>query len=285
MPRSLDRPRTTLLGLHDMRSIPQPTDDPHVDGCPIIRLSDSIQDLEHLLRALYNPFFDSAEQLEFPVVAALVRLGKKYDFHQFLAAAVARLTVHFPCTVEKSVARSFTLDGDRLVDDPGLLFDAINLATENGLHALLPSLYLDALLEFDQENRMDYILTGIARNDNSIAKLSFENQVILIRSRHEVHRIQANLLFVWMKPQHLPSAACSSIPECSASRDQLTHEIFIPVYTLRAMIRWASYWERALCTGCRKASKTSFSQGSHKFWTLLPTFFGLPNWADLKNDI
>lgn len=50
----------TVLAQHssffsDLRTVPQPPDEPRIEGCPIILLSDSIQDLEHLLRALYNP--------------------------------------------------------------------------------------------------------------------------------------------------------------------------------------------------------------------------------------
>ena len=51
--------RTTLSRhspvFRDMFSIPQPTDsDDTVDGCPIVRLSDSAEDVTHLLAALYD---------------------------------------------------------------------------------------------------------------------------------------------------------------------------------------------------------------------------------------
>lgn len=39
----------------DMQGLPQPPDQPSVDGCPILELSDTVADIEHLLKALYNP--------------------------------------------------------------------------------------------------------------------------------------------------------------------------------------------------------------------------------------
>jgi hypothetical protein len=38
-----------------MQELPQPPDQPSVDGCPIVELQDTTVDVEHLLNALYNP--------------------------------------------------------------------------------------------------------------------------------------------------------------------------------------------------------------------------------------
>ncbi|KAJ7287177.1 hypothetical protein C8J57DRAFT_995026, partial [Mycena rebaudengoi] len=36
----------------EMQGLPQPPDQPSIDGCIIIQLSDSVEDVEHLLKAL-----------------------------------------------------------------------------------------------------------------------------------------------------------------------------------------------------------------------------------------
>ncbi|KAJ7465252.1 hypothetical protein FB451DRAFT_1263058 [Mycena latifolia] len=276
----------TVLAQHssifnDMRGIPQPPDEPRVEGCPIVRLSDSIQDVEHLLRAVYDPLFDSADELEFPVVAAIVRLGKKYDFSRLLAAVVARLTAHFPRTLHTYNSGPAT---ERIVLDPGLCFDAINLATENGLFALLPALYFSALLDVEPD-ASDEILIGVERADKTTANLSFENQVILLRSQKQAHLTQAQLLFEWMTPENLPSSVCTSSATCAAQRDNLTHDLFVPLYTLRASLSWNILFEREFCPECGRAMKFSFKRGARKFWDELPRLFGLPDWAELKNEI
>ncbi|KAJ6593478.1 hypothetical protein B0H19DRAFT_1090533 [Mycena capillaripes] len=38
-----------------MQALPQPPDQPSVEGCLVIKLSDDVADVECLLRALYNP--------------------------------------------------------------------------------------------------------------------------------------------------------------------------------------------------------------------------------------
>ncbi|KAJ6584646.1 hypothetical protein B0H19DRAFT_1368181 [Mycena capillaripes] len=129
-----------------MRAIPQP---PMSLVLKVAQLSDSIQDLGHLLRALYNPLFDSAERLGFPVVAAIVRLGKKHGFYHLLAAAVARLTAAFPRSLGAEGQKHYSIRNTRMRQDKGLLFDAIDLANDTSLLALLPSLYFDTLLHLD----------------------------------------------------------------------------------------------------------------------------------------
>lgn len=38
----------------DMFEVPQPSDEPTVEGCPVVRLTDTAHDVEHLLNALYD---------------------------------------------------------------------------------------------------------------------------------------------------------------------------------------------------------------------------------------
>ncbi|KAJ7796976.1 hypothetical protein B0H14DRAFT_2282058, partial [Mycena olivaceomarginata] len=62
-------------------SIPLPPDEATVEGCPIVRVSDTAKDWELLLGVLYDPFHNSASR-PFAVVVAMLRLGKKYDIPQ-----------------------------------------------------------------------------------------------------------------------------------------------------------------------------------------------------------
>ncbi|KAF7351074.1 BTB domain-containing protein [Mycena sanguinolenta] len=75
----------------DMQGLPQPPDQPAVEGCPIVPLPDSSAvDVEHLWTVLYDPTFMSEPALPLAVVGALIRLGRKYNFKKLLDAAVAR---------------------------------------------------------------------------------------------------------------------------------------------------------------------------------------------------
>lgn len=53
--------RTVVLAMHStvfqgMFGIPQPQGEPTVDGCLVVYLSDSAQDVEHFLNALYKRY-------------------------------------------------------------------------------------------------------------------------------------------------------------------------------------------------------------------------------------
>ncbi|KAJ7134291.1 hypothetical protein C8R44DRAFT_662634 [Mycena epipterygia] len=280
----------TILAQHspifsDMRSIPQPPNQPLVEGCPIVQLSDSIEDVEHLLRALYNPLFQSTK-IEFAAVAAIIRLGRKYEIKDLLTAMVARLTAYYSRTLDdhiESYSDHFCLLNGG-ISGSHTAFDVINLANANRLHALLPSLYFKTLSSLENQGYMEYVLTGAPRMDGTISELSFESQVIFTKSRNEIARTQANMMFGWLTSGHLPSSKCNDA-RCIPNRDRLTRQIFIPMYYIKEMDERSVFWDDYFCVECRKVTTSEFRQGSQSFWDHLPTFFDLPDWADLKNDI
>jgi hypothetical protein len=72
-------------------------------------------------------------------VAAMLRLGSKYEFQHLREEALVRLRAEFPTTLG---------DWDRLPSDfthiqeqKGILFDIVNLALEQGLLSILPAAY------------------------------------------------------------------------------------------------------------------------------------------------
>ncbi|KAF7370416.1 BTB domain-containing protein [Mycena sanguinolenta] len=96
----------SLLARHslvfcDMQGLPQPSDEPSVDGCPVVQLQDDPTDVEFLLSTLYDPAFLSQKTLPLAAVGALIRLGRKYGFRVFLKSAVARITSHYPAVLEE----------------------------------------------------------------------------------------------------------------------------------------------------------------------------------------
>jgi hypothetical protein len=54
--------RGVLLAMHssvfkDMFEIPQPSDEPTVEGCPVVQLCDTAADVECLLTSVYNNWY------------------------------------------------------------------------------------------------------------------------------------------------------------------------------------------------------------------------------------
>ncbi|KAF7377619.1 BTB domain-containing protein [Mycena sanguinolenta] len=148
----------------DMRDLPQPADQPNIEGCPVIELHDSLEDVEHLLHALHNTLVFNKEKLSFPFIAAMVRMGRKYDFKNLLEAAMQRLQEEHPVTLEKhetflqrAIAESRYIP-HTIVDQPGLVFDMLTLVRENNLFTLLPSAYFRAIFHHSKNQWHSYEL-------------------------------------------------------------------------------------------------------------------------------
>ncbi|KAF7370424.1 BTB domain-containing protein [Mycena sanguinolenta] len=99
-----------VLALHssvfrDMQGLPQPPDEPNVDGCPVVHLPDDSADVTYLLKALYDPMFLTQKPLPLAFIGALLRLGRKYDFKEFRDFAVGRLKAQHPTILQEYDAR------------------------------------------------------------------------------------------------------------------------------------------------------------------------------------
>ncbi|KAJ7634548.1 hypothetical protein FB45DRAFT_829824 [Roridomyces roridus] len=110
----------------DMLSIPQPPSEPAVEGCPVVILSgDSARDWEAFLGFLYDPFADQ-EALSLEVIAAMLRLGRKYEIAAAEANAVRRIHFEFPKDLDAwdKCSAHFT----KIEDYDGLPLDILKLA-------------------------------------------------------------------------------------------------------------------------------------------------------------
>ncbi|PIL26653.1 hypothetical protein GSI_11278 [Ganoderma sinense ZZ0214-1] len=86
----------------DLFLVPQPSSSDAspidtLDGCPVVRVSDTSYDFKELLRALYGgvSYLHPSKSASFPVLAALGRLAHKYQLDQLLDAVVQRLKRSF----------------------------------------------------------------------------------------------------------------------------------------------------------------------------------------------
>ncbi|KAF7370392.1 BTB domain-containing protein [Mycena sanguinolenta] len=149
---------------HDLKALPQPADQPSVDDCPIVELSDAPDEVEYVLRALYVPSFLCQKRLSVPIISALLRLGRKYEFKDLFDSAVARLTSEFPTTVEEYDA-SGKFKTIEWYD--GVHFDIIALATENNILSVLPSACYRAVERYE----LSILFDGIPRKDGTLASL------------------------------------------------------------------------------------------------------------------
>ncbi|KAF8216778.1 hypothetical protein K438DRAFT_1797818 [Mycena galopus ATCC 62051] len=262
----------------DMQGLPQPPDQPTVEGCPIVELSDDDpEDVEHVLKVLYSPTFLEQKALPLPVIAALIRLGRKYDFNNLFDSAVARLTSEYPTTLQE-----FDASADDFVsveEYSGFEFDMISLATEHNILSILPVAYYCVLGKFNLIELFD----GMSREDGTVARLSGLDfrRCVIARERLLVKQCQPDYTFGWTRREF---GGCTKPTQCRTLRDGVLSE-----YLDEADIEALALPSNALnsfkfCTACTRHAHECMIAGRKKIWDELPGFFDLPPWDELGHE-
>ncbi|TEB30547.1 hypothetical protein FA13DRAFT_519284 [Coprinellus micaceus] len=84
----------------DVFSVPQPPKGNEVvEGCPVVHLQDTAEDVQFLMGTLYGQRCHSKEPIDPWVATALLRLGRKYEIQFLFNEVVARLKADLPCTL------------------------------------------------------------------------------------------------------------------------------------------------------------------------------------------
>ncbi|KAJ6519061.1 hypothetical protein C8R45DRAFT_1204315 [Mycena sanguinolenta] len=248
----------------DMHGLPQPPDEPNVDGCPVVRLPDDPTDVEYLLKALYDPAFLALKAMPLPAVRAFIRLGRKYEFKDFLNLAVARLTAEVPTALD------------------AVLFDIVALASENNIISVLLAAYL-ALLEVFT---LDQLFEGIKKPDGTTATLSpiQLHRSVAGREKLLLQQFQPGYTLGWALDSSRVDG-CGVHSKCRKAREMLMRDfmdksavwVFNRANSLMGMCQ--------LCIVCNLHATKAINAGRIKMWAELPQIFGLSPWDELTNDI
>ncbi|KAF8216759.1 hypothetical protein K438DRAFT_1558992 [Mycena galopus ATCC 62051] len=277
----------------NMFSMPLPPDKPTVEGCPIVRISDSAQDWELLLEMLYRPYvpyyffnswlsecqfrfsFQVPAIRPFDAVTAMLRLGQKYNIAEARDDALSCLHNEFPS--DASGIDPLT----RIGYQAGLFPDILNLLYECGVHSCIPTAGLNCL--------NDQLFTGIDRHDGSRTILSSDTKLTLTLALERILFFKKDAMN-WLKGDAIiPHQSCQTPKACIQQKMVINHVVtwvredkHDVSYILGG---WDRNWLGKLCDACEAAAKdcVKATSSNRKGWELLPTFFGLSVWKDLKD--
>ncbi|KAJ6519077.1 hypothetical protein C8R45DRAFT_1085135 [Mycena sanguinolenta] len=270
-----------VLALHSsvfrgMQGLPQPPDQPSVDGCPVVELSDNPADVDYLLKALYIPAFHCKKLLSVPILGAFLRLGRKYEFKYLFDSAVARLTSECPATLKEydALGKLKTIEWYSGVD-----LDLIALASGNNIFTALPCAYYRAVEQFTLTELFD----GIRRKDGTLARLlSLDfRRCVVARERLLSKQFQEGYTFGWTRELG-GSDTCTDSMKCCAMRENCPRA-FLDTTLIGALLTWKAL-SAELCPACTRHAKEAMDAGRSKMWDDLPGIFDLPPWTELKND-
>ncbi|KAJ7851646.1 hypothetical protein B0H14DRAFT_3451224 [Mycena olivaceomarginata] len=274
----------SVLALHSqffrgMQGLPQPKEQPTVDGCPVVVLQDATVDVEHLLRALYDPSHSV------PIHREFIRLGRKYDFNTLYHIAIKRLAFENPATLEQydawSEAKLAAAAGrplldfatTRIVNYPGIQFDFLALARENSLLPMLPFAY------FSVANLPLATLLGqSSRPDGTSYLLSPHDRTLTVLGRESLLKAQwhPNSTLGWVAP----NLECTEPDECQEWRESFLRRCHLSqrIHVLAP----PAFFTNDLCDACAKTAEEAVVAGRAHMWEALPSFFNLPSWSELK---
>ncbi|KAJ6519027.1 hypothetical protein C8R45DRAFT_11405 [Mycena sanguinolenta] len=260
----------------DMQGLPQPSDEPSVDGCPVVQLHDDPTDVEYLLKALYEPTFLTQNTHPLAFIGALVRLGRKYDFKEFRDFAVGRLKAQYPTTLQEYDARLARLPKwwDGITYYSGISVDILALASENGISSALPFAYYYLIAQDDLVERID--------KPAALPTIHLR-RCVLGQQRLLMKRFQPGYTFGCVLDAET-FHGCTAPTECRKTREGFMRRC------LDSSRMWAFFsassvniqWK--LCASCNLHATEAVKAGRIKLWADLPQLFDLPPWHELLKD-
>ncbi|CAA7266016.1 unnamed protein product [Cyclocybe aegerita] len=272
----------------DVFSVPPPSSeqarDPVLEGCPVVKLSDRAGDMEQILSIFYDnaSFLDLREDIPIGRLAAMLRLGKKYDIAYLRDEALKRFRSEFPTTLEAFDASYGDTRGPSIdYDSPSDLDDIstiICLSQEHGLPSIMPAACFNLVYYIPPEKILDEAVLPQELRNRCIM-----GQDHLIRTVH-------NILFDWtesesfMSPDH-----CTGDHLDGYDRKKVLRELNDGLWLADDGSVWCfsptlpgNVQETLsnLCASCSESVISYYHAARKEVWQELPIFFGFRGWED-----
>ncbi|KAI0632679.1 hypothetical protein C8Q77DRAFT_1058523 [Trametes polyzona] len=247
------------------------------DGCFVVRVSDSPEDLRHLLR-LYMPRGLAVGEPTFEMISAYIRLGLKYQIRQLSDAALALLKDHYTDNFDHWDSARICMAKSQAGFGDIHAIGVVNLARLTGELSLLPvALWRCCRLGSD-------LVYGYTREDGTRETLTFEDLGLCFAAQEKLIQagVRARLRIFSQKVaikcqtstkcKEVLAKACRSLEKKTdlvASTD-----LFVPYTRICGAL--------ALCVTCLSEVKARDKEERRAMWKRLPSLLGIvvPGWGD-----
>ncbi|KAF7974950.1 hypothetical protein HWV62_11011 [Athelia sp. TMB] len=273
----------------DMFMLPQPpTEDTQlVEGCPVVKLFDSAEEVRYILRALSGQrlkVFPHNCKMSFAEFAAFLCLGQKYDIQELYLEAKRRLFALCPATLDAYPSFPQEFDWGEIEPPEGELMQLIILGRRAGLLSILPS----ALYEICMMYTTDGIIDGTTTSDGSVIRLSHQDQLACLAGFRGAIYGQAETSFRWIWDPEPLSPNCATPQDCQRARRHIGGTMISASSPIIALVLLdhipVDETYLRICQACNEAAYASHLAGRIEFWERLPVMFGLPPWTELLKE-
>ncbi|KAJ7500465.1 hypothetical protein B0H11DRAFT_1714417 [Mycena galericulata] len=267
----------------DMLSVPQPPESELVDGCPLVRLTDSEMEVEVFLKALFLPefFMPFPSATTFDVAAGCLRLSHKYGVDYLRRRALVHLSsVYHSKLSTRDIAEHYLSDSH----PPGESHEiyAVEVFREVDALWLLPYAFYNLSWAFNR-SKVD---TDVFHGGDYIGipiGLSMRDQESFLQGHAIQSHYAIKILSFLTDPFDIEG--CTSPAECAIARFRAAGNIQ-DRYLDDTLNAWSEvgHWDmlESVCPICLAALKTTHEAARQAFWDELPGIYGLPSWEELE---
>ncbi|KAI0365821.1 hypothetical protein BV20DRAFT_953482 [Pilatotrama ljubarskyi] len=262
--------------LRDILSSSSPSAGEEFQGCPVVRLTDSPEDLRRLLRALLPVFFPEShiDVLNFDQLSAVLRLAHKYRIADVLRQAIAALKgCFFPAWEDylKAEERDHVeLPCYTKVEDVHAI-PAIHLARLVGCPEILPYAFYRCC------RLRGRIVDGWKREDGTIEHLCREDVARCLDGLHRLAMAEMELTDDIVDVE--AADGCATPRSCKSEKVALLHDM-MPSFKVGSNLDVLGTWKLIigngpLCPICKDDMLERDIAERQKLWKSLPAIFGL----------
>ncbi|KAI5896296.1 uncharacterized protein SCHCODRAFT_02614494 [Schizophyllum commune H4-8] len=275
----------------DVFSIPQPAAGADVvEGCPVMRLPEKAADVNYMLSFILESKSSKLTPSVADIVAAL-KMGHKYLIAILWDDAVERLRYEFPERLDEYQERrdkSTVYTRIRFDKDcPGRPLHLVDAVKDAGLERILPALCHRVV----EKSTLDTLMHG----PTSVARLedpSLQTRIMLLGARAKRPSIRARLMRrAYSEPRTVPSE-CLSPQRCQDIRRSKLIRCLQRIEEDAKSVLFRPWptdgqtkQKRPLCWLCVHEMQEKLAAEQQAIWDELPSLFGLPSWAELKDHV
>ncbi|KAF7967498.1 hypothetical protein HWV62_34071 [Athelia sp. TMB] len=254
-----------------------------VEGCPVVRVTDSAVDMNILLGALFQRrHVEAVQPLSIDIISAFIRLGKKWQVDTIFKEGLKRLLYEYPSTLDDFDA---LVHYSQVTDSNWVEIDVARLAREQNLLSILPVALYGCIFTIQDAKEL---AKGVVRGDGSVAQLAPDDLISCLVAYQSLATLQAETTLAWMNaaPEKYNDCKNKDRKLCAAVRTQLRSTISFPSVNVRGLDSWSIFAQSqsvdGMCTACVEVASEMHGSGRVDFWDGLPGIFGLPSWEELR---
>ncbi|KAJ7142086.1 hypothetical protein C8R43DRAFT_1016273 [Mycena crocata] len=269
----------------DMFSFPQPTDSETVDVCPLVRFTDSAEDVTVFLKAIFEPsfFLPFPAPTDFDAITGCLRLGQKYQVDYLRSRALIHLTSRYPMSLSAFDQFAWQ-ENDRIPLDCRIC--VMQLCRELDCPWILPFAFYYFAIHFLDVSEV--IFEEILYRGNPTGLSERDQHLFLVGHHRQSHKTVSRILQFFLDP--LAVDGCTSPAQCISGRiDAYTSALKVMETDPNSPLDfWNQYdWislesAHTICPACLESLKISHQGARQKLWDEIPGIYGLPSWSELE---